>query len=157
MIALDTNVVVRFLANDDSNQSARAEGVLLAGDILLTKTVLLETAWVLRGAYGLTRADIGLALRKLLGLAGVVAEDGPAVAKALDWYERGVDFADALHLASSGDADRFVTFDRALVRQCKSLAGAPAAVEPCWPWRWYGPKSPIAESSDPVVAAVSLP
>jgi len=130
MIAIDTNVVVRFLADDDSDQADRAEAVLRTQDIFLPKTVLLETAWVLRGAYGLPRTDVVVALRQLLGLAGIVAEDGPVVVRALEWYERGVDFADALHLASSGAAERFATFDRALVRQGKSLVGAPAIVAP---------------------------
>jgi predicted nucleic-acid-binding protein len=130
MIAVDTNVVVRFLTDDDRDQADRAEAVLRTENIFLPKTVLLETAWVLQGAYELARADVVLALRKLLGLAHVVVEDGPVVERALDWYERGVDFADALHVASNGAAERFVTFDRALVRRGASLIGAPAVVEP---------------------------
>ena len=129
MIAIDTNVVVRFLTNDDPAQANRAEKVLRTENIFLPKTVLLETAWVLQGAYGLARADVVLALRKLLGLAGIVVEDGPVIERALDWYERGVDFADALHVASSGAAEQFVTFDRALFRRGKSLIVAPAVVE----------------------------
>jgi predicted nucleic-acid-binding protein len=130
MIAIDTNVVVRFLVADEPKQAARAEAMLRAGDVLIPKTVMLETAWVLRGAYGLARADVVMALRKLLGLDGVLAEDAPAVERALDWHERGVDFADALHLASSGQVERFATFDRALIRSAKSLVGAPAVVDP---------------------------
>ena len=130
MIAVDTNVLVRYLAEDEENQADRAEGVLLSGAVLLPKTVLLETAWVLRGAYGLAGADIAAGLRRLLGLAGVTAEDEPAVERALDWYGRGLDFADALHLASSGSAKRFATFDRTLIRRAKALDDAPAVVEP---------------------------
>ena len=129
MIAIDTNVVVRFLTNDDATQANRAEQVLRTQNVFLPKTVLLETAWVLQGAYGLARADVVLALRKLLGLAGIAVDDGSVVERALDWYEHGVDFADALHVASSGTAERFVTFDRALVRRGNSLVGAPAIVE----------------------------
>jgi predicted nucleic-acid-binding protein len=130
MIAVDTNVVVRFLAEDDKKQADRAQSVLRGGAVLLPKTVLLETEWVLRGAYGIAGADIAAAFRRLLGLAGVAAEDAPAVARALDWYEGGLDFADALHLASSDRAGRFATFDRALIRRVKRLAQAPAAFEP---------------------------
>ncbi len=130
MIAVDTNVVVRFLAEDDKKQADRAQSVLRGEGVLLPKTVLLETEWVLRGAYGIAGADIAAAFRRLLGLAGVAAEDAPAVARALDWYEGGLDFADALHLASCGRADRFATFDRALIRRAKRLDRAPAAFEP---------------------------
>jgi len=130
MIAVDTNVVVRFLVADDHAQAIRAEKALSAGPVLIAKTVLLETEWVLRGAYGLAGADIAAGLRKLLGLPGVKAEDMPAVARALGWYESGFDFADALHLASSGGARRFATFDKALARRAKALADAPTVMEP---------------------------
>ena len=53
MIAIDTNVVVRFLTNDDLAQANRAEAVLRTENTFLPKTVLLETAWVLQAAYGL--------------------------------------------------------------------------------------------------------
>ncbi len=129
MIAVDTNVVVRLLAEDDKAQADRAESVLRSGAVIVPKTVLLETEWVLRGAYGIAGADIAAGLRRLLGLAGVAAEDAPAVARALDWYEGGLDFADSLHLASSGPARRFATFDGALARRAKTLAGAPAVVD----------------------------
>lgn len=130
MIAVDTNVVVRFLAEDDKVQTDRAEAVLRRGAILVPKTVLLETEWVLRAAYGIPSAEIAAALRRLLGLAGVTAEDPPAAARALAWYEGGLDFADALHLASSAEASRFATFDRPLVRHAKTLDNAPAVFEP---------------------------
>jgi predicted nucleic-acid-binding protein len=48
-------------------------------------------------------------------------EDAPVVAQALDWYAAGMDFADALHLASSQTADQFVTFDRKLAAKAAKL------------------------------------
>jgi predicted nucleic-acid-binding protein len=130
MIAVDTNVVVRFLANDDPPQSGRAEALLRRGPILVAKTVLLEAEWVLRSGYGFAGADISVGLRKLLGLPGISTEDPSAVARALDWYDGGLDFADALHLASGAGANRFATFDRSLLRKGKSLPTAPAIFEP---------------------------
>jgi predicted nucleic-acid-binding protein len=130
MIAVDTNIVVRLLAEDDKAQTDRAESVLRGGAVLVPKTVLLEAEWVLRGAYGIAGANIAAGLRRLLGLAGVATDDAPAVAQALDWYGAGLDFADALHLASSGKASRFATFDRALIRRAKRLGHAPTAFEP---------------------------
>jgi len=129
MIAIDTNVVVRFLVADDQRQADRAEAVLRRGPVLVPKTVLLETEWVLRGAYRLASADIAVGFRKLLGLAGVGVEDAAAVRRAMDWYDRGFDFADALHLASAGVAKQFATFDVALARRAKGLADAPVVVK----------------------------
>jgi predicted nucleic-acid-binding protein len=130
MIAVDTNLVIRFLVADDPGQADRAEAVLRGGSVLLPKTVLLECEWVLRSGYRIASAAIAEGLRRLLGLPGVTAEDAPAVARALDWYEGGLDFADALHLAAAAGAGRFATFDRALIRRARRLDGAPTAFAP---------------------------
>jgi len=58
-------------------------------------------------------------LRALVGLEAVFLEDEVSVAKALDSFKEGLDFADALHLASAGDATQFATFDRKLARQAR--------------------------------------
>jgi predicted nucleic-acid-binding protein len=130
MIAVDTNVVVRILTDDDRAQVDRAEAMLRRGAVLVPKTVLLESEWVLRAAYNIASAEIAAGLRRFLGLAGVAAEDAPAVAQALTWYEGGLDFADALHLASSAGASRFATFDRSLIRRAERLGDAPRVSEP---------------------------
>ena len=125
MIAVDTNVVVRFLVEDDVAQTDRAEAILRSGAVLVLKTVLLEAEWVLRSAYRLDRAAIGEGLRQLIGLPGIEVEDGAAVARAFAWFDQGLDFADALHLASSGRAAAFATFDRALRRRARDAGRAP--------------------------------
>lgn len=81
---------------------------------------------MLRSAYGFGRDEVQKALRKLVGYPALHLEDRTAVLRALDWYEDGLDFADALHLASNGLVDRFSTFDEALIRSAGSLKGAPA-------------------------------
>ena len=123
MTAVDTNIVVRFLTRDEPAQAARAKALIEAGPVFVPRTVVLETAWVLPSVYRFERAAIGAAITKLLGLPGVEAEDGPAVARALGWYAQGFDFADALHLASSGRARAFATFDQALRRRARTVAG----------------------------------
>jgi len=125
MISLDTNVIVRVVTRDDPKQAAAAADVLRSGPLWLAKTVLLETEWVLRAAYGLEREAVHGALRKLVGLRDLQLEDRPAVFRALDGYAAGLDFADALHLASSATAEQFVTFDRSLVRRAKALVTVP--------------------------------
>jgi len=114
VIAIDTNVVVRLLTNDDPAQAARAADLLARERVLVPKTVLLETEWVLRYSYELPPSVVLAAFRKLLGLPQVAAEDATAIARALELYEGGMDFADALHLASARDATAFATFDTRL-------------------------------------------
>ena len=75
MIALDTNVVVRLLVNDDAAQARRARRLVEAGDVFVALSVLLETEWVLRYTYGLEAEEIPRLMRNLLGLPGVNAED----------------------------------------------------------------------------------
>ena len=121
MLAVDTNLVVRLVTNDDKAQTTRAKAVFAANDIFIPKTVLLETEWVLRFSYELDRPAILRGLRGVLGMANVTGEDGANVAKALDWYEAGLDLADALHLSASADAKRFATFDARLVKRAKGV------------------------------------
>lgn len=130
MIALDINIVVRYLVEDDVAQTDRAEAVLRGAGVLIPKTVLLEAEWVLRSIYRQDRAAIGDGLTRILGLPGVEIEDAPAVPRALDWFKQGLDFADALHLASSAGAEAFATFDRTLQRKARALAGAVPVVAP---------------------------
>lgn len=119
MLAIDTNVVVRLLANDHPQQSAKAKLIFEQETVFVTLTVLLETEWVLRSAYGFERARVIGALRAFAGLRNVVVQDAPSLAKALAWAERGMDFADALHLSQSGDCDAFVSFDARLAKAAK--------------------------------------
>ena len=121
MLAVDTNVVVRFLARDDPKQSARTGEIIYDNDIWIAKTVLLETEWVLRSVYAYSPAWIEGGLRKLSGLPQVEVEDELDVAQALDWFAAGMDFADALHLASSSAASGFATFDRKLASRARRL------------------------------------
>jgi predicted nucleic-acid-binding protein len=124
VIAIDTNVVVRLLTNDDPAQAARAADLLARERVLVPKTVLLETEWVLRYSYELPPSVVLAAFRKLLGLPQVAAEDATAIARALELYEGGMDFADALHLASARDTTAFATFDTRLAKR----AGRESAV-----------------------------
>lgn len=117
MIALDTNVWIRYVTNDDPAQAKKALELLRTSqDVLLPKTVLLEIEWVLRAVYGLEAQSIERAMLQILGLANVTAETPEQIAFALDLYRRGVDFADALHLAGSGDVEAFYTFDAKFIR-----------------------------------------
>ncbi len=121
MLAVDTNVLVRFLVRDNAKQAARAASLIRSQEIWVAKTVLLETEWVLRSLYGFSGEPVTEALRKLAGLPTVFLEDELAVARALEWSSAGLDFPDALHLGSAADATQFATFDRRLARQARRL------------------------------------
>jgi predicted nucleic acid-binding protein len=119
VIAVDTNVLVRLVVGDDPGQARRARRLFERGGVLVTTTVLLESAWVLASAYGLDRRRISVALRGILGLEGVETDSPAAVAMALDWYDAGLEFADALHVAGASRSEAFATFDERLVRRAK--------------------------------------
>jgi len=128
VVAVDTNVLVRLLTNDHAAQAARAAAVFRAGPVFVPKTVLLETEWVLRYTYGRPAAAIARAFLGVLGLSSVTVEDVPTVHLAIRMLEQGVDFADALHLASSEGAERFVTFDAQLVKRAPKVSPLPVAL-----------------------------
>lgn len=123
MVAADTNVIVRFLTRDDSAQATRAASLLSSRMVWISKTVLLETAWVLRSLYGFKAIEVNGALKGFAGLRNVRLEDPMAVANAFEWTAAGIDFADALHLASRAGTNRFLTFDRRFARRAKKLTG----------------------------------
>ena len=128
MIALDTNLLVRYLLNDDTVQAEHAEALLASGEsCFIPITVWLELVWVLE-CYDCPRADIAKALRHLLGLPKLQAGDALALLRALNWFEGGADFADALHLALSSQVDAFATFDQALIKQAKRLGTQPPVI-----------------------------
>lgn len=84
---------------------------------------------MLRVSYRLDRAAILRGLSALLGMAQVTAEDSVRVTAAVDWYQAGMDFADALHLASSiGSAQRFGTFDANMARRARAITPIEVAV-----------------------------
>ena len=125
MISIDTGVLVRFITNDEPRQAKRARALMEGGEILVTATVLLESEWVLRAAYGFTTEQISHAFGNVLGLPRVHVEAADKVEKAIAWCAAGLDFADALHVAFSGTAESFATFDDKLVRRAKKRVEFP--------------------------------
>jgi len=116
MRAVDTNVVVRYLAADHPAQTARAKTLIDGTQVWISLTVLLEAEWVLRGSYRFRPAAITAALRTLVGQPTVQVENPPALAQALDLCDSGLDFADALHIAMAHHCNGFDTFDTTLAK-----------------------------------------
>ena len=129
MRALDTNVLARFFIDDaDDAQAAKQRPSAVAAlseRAFVAVTVLLELEWVMRGFYGLPPADISRVLRVLSSIEHITLEDRSAVLMALDAFDQGLDFADALHMARSSRASGFATFDRRLAKRAKDLALSP--------------------------------
>jgi predicted nucleic-acid-binding protein len=121
VVAVDTNVLIRLITQDDARQSDRAARLFQREEVWIAKTVLLETDWVLRSLYGFTVEDVRVALTRLAGLSNVHLEDPLAVARALAWPEARLDFADGLHLASRGESLRFASFDERFVKRAAKL------------------------------------
>ena len=124
MIGIDTNVLVRYLAQDDPKQSAVAtrfiEGRLTTENPGFVSTITLcEIAWVLADSYGADRKRIRDAMEGLLATKQLVIERSELVWKALRaWEGVPADFSDALigQLAIAHGGEKTVTFDRTAAR-----------------------------------------
>jgi predicted nucleic-acid-binding protein len=124
MIAPDTNVLVRLLIADDPEQSARARSMFERGDVLILKTVLLESEWVLRSRYGLERGHIAAFFQNLAETDGIAMEHEDACRAAVVAYAGGMGFADALHAATALTMSMdFHTFDASLAGKAEQLLG----------------------------------
>ncbi|MDN5789182.1 PIN domain-containing protein [Pseudorhodobacter sp.] len=119
MIGLDTNVLIRFLTQDDAGQGALASALMAeltdAAPGFVCREVMVELVWVMERAYGLPRDAICAALNGLLESRELVVEAADRVAVAVDRYRQGgAGFADQM-IALAGQAagcDRVATFDR---------------------------------------------
>jgi predicted nucleic-acid-binding protein len=121
MNAIDTNVVIRVVTGDDPVQSEQARALLERETVSVATTVLLESEWVLRSVYGLSKVEAHAVLTAFAGLPTVALKEPDRVHRALKWSADGMDLADALHLAAAVGMDGFKTFDRRLIRH---VAGA---------------------------------
>jgi predicted nucleic-acid-binding protein len=124
VIALDTNVLVRFLLRDDAAQAAKArrliDSCLDASDpCLVSNPVLCELEWVLESVYGASRHDVASAVQGLLSTPPFQVEDAEVTRQALQSYAKGKgDFSDHLLglVGRSRGARTTYTFDRGLRR-----------------------------------------
>lgn len=121
-ITPDTNVLVRVLTQDEKRQARIAEAALVRAEtVALTLPTLCELVWVLSRLYRFQAAHIAMAIRVLIGGAGVVI-DGPAVDAGLEALDAGGDFADAV-IAYEGrrlGGELFVSFDKDAVALLKA-------------------------------------
>jgi predicted nucleic-acid-binding protein len=119
MIGLDTNVMVRYIMQDDSKQSPLATRIMesLSAEALgfVPLVVIVELSWVLSSAYDLDRDQLVTAFEALLRTKELVVERGETVWKALRHFRQtSADFADCLISCSAETAGcaKTMTFDR---------------------------------------------
>jgi predicted nucleic-acid-binding protein len=122
-IAVDTNVVVRYALKDDLAQARAATAFLRENECVLLPTVVLESVWVMssKRGYGLDADTVAERLRHLAGLPMIRVEQPHALAAALEWYQAGMDFADAFHLALAGKDQGLATFDQPIGARAAKL------------------------------------
>lgn len=120
MIGLDTNVLVRYITQDDRRQAAKAARVIEeecseTHPGFVAAIVLVELVWVLDSCYGSGRAGIAAVLQRILRTKQLVVQDAETVWKAVRSFEAGkADFADCLIecIGSAYECDYTATFDK---------------------------------------------
>lgn len=122
MIAIDTNILIRFLTRDDEIQYQKSLELFKNNTIFIPDTVILEVEWVLRFAYKFKPLEISQALRKIFGLSNVYVSDENIILQVIQWHENGMDFADAFHLASTAHCLEFYTFDEKFIKKSQNLS-----------------------------------
>ena len=123
MIALDTNVLVRYVMQDDPRQSARAtrliESLTAEDPGFVPVVALVELVWVLSGSYALNRAQVTTVLETLLRSKELVVDRADLVTQALQRFSaRHADFADALieRTANAAGCTATMSFDTGAVK-----------------------------------------
>jgi predicted nucleic-acid-binding protein len=137
MIGLDTNILARYYIQDESDleagkQHLAAKKLIESGESLfICKTVMLEFEWVMRGYYRFELNEICSVFKNLLSQQHIEIEDKASVTQALVNFEEGLDFADALHLASCKSCTELASFDdKKFARRAKRNGLLPSVVIP---------------------------
>lgn len=125
MIGLDTNVLIRYFAQDDVEQSTKAsqliESLNESQQGFITQTVLIETVWVMQRIFQADRKTVTAIIGNMLLVPGFVLENREAVARAVDLFSTtNVDFADCLiaKVAEFYGCTDVMTFDQGAVKAC---------------------------------------
>ncbi|MFA7238950.1 MAG: type II toxin-antitoxin system VapC family toxin [Sulfuricellaceae bacterium] len=125
MMGLDTNVLVRYIAQDDLKQSPKAtrliESLTVDAPGYVSIVSVVELVWVLTGCYASTKSEIGEVIETLLRTKEIVVAHADTVWKALRLFKEGkADFADCLIERSANDAGCgcTATFDLDAAKYC---------------------------------------
>ena len=137
MIGLDTNVLARYYIHDEDDKEANkqqlaAKRLFESGQPLkVSKTVILEFEWILRGFYQFNPEDIIAVFDNLLSQSHISVESQQEIEQAISGLADGLDFADALHHAHYQNCEAMASFDdRKFARRVKRLGLAPRIIIP---------------------------
>ena len=137
MIGLDTNVLARYYVADAADREATAQReaarkLIESGQpLMVSKTVVLEFEWVLRGFHEFTPPQVSEVLGHLVAMKHLTIEDRDAVTQAIEGVEAGLDLADALHHASYRSCEAVASFDdKKFVRRAKRMGLTPRVFVP---------------------------
>ena len=119
MYAIDTNVLARYLLNDDANQSVIADATVAAG-VFVPVTVVVELCWLLSSRYRQSRDVVASSIIDILDLPSVTVADAAGIRWAVARFAAGAEFADMIHLIGSASMAGFATFDRAIATDAGS-------------------------------------
>jgi predicted nucleic-acid-binding protein len=125
MISLDTSILVRYVTKDHPRLSPLALAIITDNPCFVSKAALLEMVFTLESVYRKSRNDIVTALHTIFGLTTVTVESQSVTAHAITWYAHGMDFGDAMILASSGGTDKLAAFDRNFQRLATKFGATP--------------------------------
>ena len=129
MIALDTNVLVRYLTQDDEKQVLAVLNLLNRKNakFWIVDLVLVEVDWVLTSIYDWTRDEIADTLAMLLTVHNLAFENEPRIYRALKALRQGADLSDELIVAYAQAAGcrELATFDKGILKRHKGFAKSP--------------------------------
>ncbi len=122
MISVDTNILVRIFVDDPKHpeQSGKARKLVSQyKKVYVTQVVQVETVWVLNRAYGFSRADIEMVLKKMLNNQAFNLENEVVFTLAVQQYnDSNIDFSDAIILQKSIQNNlKLLSFDKKLQKQ----------------------------------------
>jgi predicted nucleic-acid-binding protein len=129
LIGLDTNILLRYFAQDDADQSQAAAELIDNGCTVerpgfIAVVVLTELIWVMLRRYEATRADVAKLIDEILRTPRLFVQEAEAVSQALRIYEASkADFADCLvlSLAAAAGCETVMTFDKTAARAGMTL------------------------------------
>ena len=134
MIAVDTNILARFYCEDPDDPEAKRQRpaarrvIVDTPALFVPMTVVLELEWVMRGFYEIDSEGVSSVMDHLLGMPHVTVERWEAVKDAVELHRAGLDFADALHLASSRGCEALISFDRRFVKVAARAGAVPTVL-----------------------------
>lgn len=129
MTALDSNVLVRYLTQDDEVQFLKVLQMLnrKRATFLACDLVVVETAWVLGEVYGWTPVEVADAFSRLATIPNLIFENEGRLRASLKAFREGADLADELIVRTSRDlgAKDLATFDKGVIRRHQTFARLP--------------------------------